>query len=392
MKRPALFVSSTCYDLKQVRSDIRQFLEDLGLEPLLSEFDSFPINPDLGTVDNCLKVVESKADIFVLVVGTRYGSTTEHRESITNLEFLTARAAGIPVYAFVMRSVLDILPVWKKNPSADFSSVADSPKLFEFVSSLKGKSDIWVFPFDTAQDIFQVLRTQLAYLFMDALNLRLRVSKRGGLTDKFPQLRGSALRLVIERPHGWEYLLFGEVLEDGLLRLSNVRKDWEYGIAMGSGPRLTPSQLFEWIESKTSEALRIAANINHIFDKALPVGFGPPGVSGDAEAIVYAAQRLVDSYRNVLEWKLDSLRVAGPDPTKRLRSIVASMCDNIVAEIEEFSRTVKATIAEALAAPRTGQRRELTITLTLTTPDLTEYERELSRVSALVESGKLDWD
>lgn len=47
MKRPALFVSSTCYDLKQVRSDIRQFLEDLGLEPLLSEFDSFPINPDL---------------------------------------------------------------------------------------------------------------------------------------------------------------------------------------------------------------------------------------------------------------------------------------------------------------------------------------------------------
>ena len=170
MRKPALFVSSTCYDLKQVRTDLKSFAESLGLEPLLSEYDSFPVNPDLGTADNCLSVVNTKADLFLLIVGGRYGSTTADDKSVTNLEYLAARSKGIPVYAFVLRSILDTLPVWKDNRSGNFNAVADSPKLFEFVESLRDSGAAWVFPFDTAQSIFAVLRTQLAYLFMDALN------------------------------------------------------------------------------------------------------------------------------------------------------------------------------------------------------------------------------
>jgi len=48
MRKPCVFVSSTCYDLKQVRADIRQFIEDRGMEPLLSEFSTFPVNPNAG--------------------------------------------------------------------------------------------------------------------------------------------------------------------------------------------------------------------------------------------------------------------------------------------------------------------------------------------------------
>jgi len=120
MNKPAVFVSSTCYDLKQVRSDIKQFLQSLGVDPVLSEYGSFPVSPELGTVDNCLKAVESRADIFVLIVGARYGSATEQGRSVTNLELLAAKAKGIPVYAFVMRPILNILSVWKSNPDADY--------------------------------------------------------------------------------------------------------------------------------------------------------------------------------------------------------------------------------------------------------------------------------
>ena len=70
---PTVFVSSTCYDLKQVREDIRDFFQDnYGLQIMLSEFDSFPIDPCIGTFENCLKNVDEYADIFVLIVGTRY--------------------------------------------------------------------------------------------------------------------------------------------------------------------------------------------------------------------------------------------------------------------------------------------------------------------------------
>ena len=40
-RKPSIFVSSTCYDLKQIRQDIREFIEaDLGYEAILSEFIS----------------------------------------------------------------------------------------------------------------------------------------------------------------------------------------------------------------------------------------------------------------------------------------------------------------------------------------------------------------
>jgi hypothetical protein len=95
LRKPSLFVSSTCYDLKQVREDIRLCVEGLGLNAILSEHNTFPVNPNLGTVDNCLKVVEGNADIFVLIVGSRYGSPGGDGRSITNLEYLTARSKGI---------------------------------------------------------------------------------------------------------------------------------------------------------------------------------------------------------------------------------------------------------------------------------------------------------
>ena len=37
LRKPSLFVSSTCYDLKQMREDIRVFIEGLGLNAILSE-------------------------------------------------------------------------------------------------------------------------------------------------------------------------------------------------------------------------------------------------------------------------------------------------------------------------------------------------------------------
>ena len=50
---PSVFVSSTFYDLAQVRQDLRLFFESLGMVPVLSESSSFPVDPNLGAVENC---------------------------------------------------------------------------------------------------------------------------------------------------------------------------------------------------------------------------------------------------------------------------------------------------------------------------------------------------
>ena len=55
---PAVMVSSTFYDLRQVRADLADFLgKTLGYTPLLSELDSFPIDPGIDTIENCRRRV-----------------------------------------------------------------------------------------------------------------------------------------------------------------------------------------------------------------------------------------------------------------------------------------------------------------------------------------------
>ena len=135
---PGVMVSSTFYDLRQIREDLRRFIQDeLGFRPLLSEHPSFPIDPDSSTVENCRQRVEQDADVLVLIVGRRYGSVDgSTRKSVTNIEYLTARAKGIPIFAFAESGLLSVLPVWRANQTADFSQEADSPELFKFIDQV----------------------------------------------------------------------------------------------------------------------------------------------------------------------------------------------------------------------------------------------------------------
>ena len=104
--KPVVFVSSTCYDLKQIRADMKEFIEGTyGFNAMLSEFDSFPIDPCVGTFENCLSNVDQCADVFVLIVGNRYGYVLESGKSVTNLEYLHAKAKGIPMYVFVSKKI-----------------------------------------------------------------------------------------------------------------------------------------------------------------------------------------------------------------------------------------------------------------------------------------------
>ena len=157
-------VSSTFYDLRQIRDDLRQFIEGLGYRPLLSEHPSFPIDPDATTIENCRRRVEQDADVLVLVIGGRYGSIdATPNKSVTNLEYTSARHKRIPIYVFIDPQVLALLPLWKRNQAADFSEQVDSPRLFEFIEHVRTIDAVWMNEFRIACDITDALRTQFAY-------------------------------------------------------------------------------------------------------------------------------------------------------------------------------------------------------------------------------------
>ena len=86
MNQLKIFLSSTCYDLKQIRTDLFEYFHSANYAPFLSENYDFPINPQKGTIDNCIDNVKNNTDIFVLVVGNRYGCQNKNGISIRVLE------------------------------------------------------------------------------------------------------------------------------------------------------------------------------------------------------------------------------------------------------------------------------------------------------------------
>lgn len=384
-----MFVSSTCYDLKQIRTDIKDFVESLGIQPILSEYDFFPVNPDLNAIENCLKVVEDSADLFLLVVGGRYGSIIEQDKSVTNMEYLRARAKGIPIYVFVEKSIINILPVWKQNKEVEFKGVVDSPKLFEFVNSLMSIDGIWVFPFELAQDITRTLKKQLAYLFMDALQLRGR-ARSNGLSASLAQLHGKPLRLVIEQPPLWEAKLFANVLAQEISNVNQKRLDLDYGVTLGASDFLSDREsVFKWLEKKIEEARRIIHATNQIIEVAFQDAMAPIGTPASPEKLVYTAKRLAHAYENAMDWMIECSRVAiGDEEFKKLVRLTGKMLINMVTEVEEFSAKILTEIDTLTPSElKSGEEPKIiNFTLKLTIPDDLELYEEMDRIKNLYET------
>lgn len=98
-----VFVSSTSKDLTDYRAAARNVILDQQWQPVMMEH--FGARPD-ATVDACVAAVR-ECDLVLLIVAHRRGyvPTEEQKgngvDSITSLELQAARAAGIPVLAFL---------------------------------------------------------------------------------------------------------------------------------------------------------------------------------------------------------------------------------------------------------------------------------------------------
>lgn len=66
----------------------------MGHQPILSENNSFPVEPEDDAIENCIRNVEA-ADILILIIGNMYGYISDSGKSITNTEYLYAKQRGI---------------------------------------------------------------------------------------------------------------------------------------------------------------------------------------------------------------------------------------------------------------------------------------------------------
>lgn len=356
MRKLSVMVSSTFYDLKHVRDELHGHILSLGHEPILSEKSSFSVDPSRTTIENCMDAVSSEADILILIVGQRYGSTVPGGKSVTNLEYEAARVKGIPIYVFIDQKIIDLLPLVESNESLNVPGVDDSGKLFEFVKTLQQRHQVWCFPFNNVSDITSVMSSQLSKLFLSSLSLRRLLHDPA--SDWMRSLSPRLAYLLISQDFAFEHRF---LLEASLEAIQVHRaKRWLVCHDIAFQPTFeigdSTMSVTSWITNKLSEISAKMVICDRLFNSALAEALRPDGTPADPYELFVTAQAFGAFYESLLEIAGEISLVVLPESIEEVRPFLKGAVLSIITDIEVFFPTALKDLDTAHSRFAAGER------------------------------------
>lgn len=155
-----VFISSTIYDLIDVRCEVESEIREMGLIPIMSDsvLSEFAIMPDRNSIETCLANVRN-CDLFIIILSQRYGPSLKDVGyadfSATHYEYLEAARAKKPIYMYVRDRLEADYNIWKKNNEKEQQEFAwiksGDQKIFSLLKSHRKLSEktvsnwIWIF-------------------------------------------------------------------------------------------------------------------------------------------------------------------------------------------------------------------------------------------------------
>lgn len=180
MAVPRVFISSTYYDLKQVRNNIGDFIKSLGYEPVMHERSGVAYTQSEPLEEDCYHELAS-CDIVVCIIGNHFGTkSADNNLSITMKELKTALKGKKKIYVFISNDVFIENRTYKLNKgNGSFKSAyTDDIKIHEYIAELtESVKNHLITSFETTDQIISVLKSQFAGLFQNLL------AREASLTD-----------------------------------------------------------------------------------------------------------------------------------------------------------------------------------------------------------------
>lgn len=171
MARPRIFISSTFYDLRQIRVELDKFIETLGYEPVRNEEGDIPYGKEDSLQAYCYKEI-GNIDILISIIGSRYGSVAcpeKSREySVSQMELKTALEENKHVFVFIDKNVSTEYETYSLNKEKNDIKYkyVDNINIYKFIEEIKSlPNNNNIKEFETAEDITSYLKEQFAGLF-----------------------------------------------------------------------------------------------------------------------------------------------------------------------------------------------------------------------------------
>jgi hypothetical protein len=194
-----VFVSSTCYNLRDLRAAIRAWLKQLGLTPLMSDEGGFPHIDGMPPYATCLRALE-ECPLVIVVIDRRYGMSFQDWGpypqfagcSPTHAELRHALERGKRVLVYVHDDVWNFYEVWHRNRQA-FETAApqglDEATLHMLYELKQRDPEPWMAHFSDVAELLHSLNDQ----FVNHLYTHLREREK-----QTADLAGYLLEKIIE--------------------------------------------------------------------------------------------------------------------------------------------------------------------------------------------------
>ncbi|WP_394660546.1 DUF4062 domain-containing protein [uncultured Chryseobacterium sp.] len=179
MAKPRIFLSSTFYDLRQIRTDLDLFIENLGYDIIRNEEGDIPYGKDEALEEYCYKEIKN-IDILVSIIGGRFGSESKRgTNSISQIELKTALKENKQVYIFIDKNILSEYETYLINKDKEISfKYADNIKIYQFIEEIRSlPNNNNIKGFETASEITRYLKEQFAGLFQRFLEEQTRIKE-----------------------------------------------------------------------------------------------------------------------------------------------------------------------------------------------------------------------
>lgn len=265
MAKLSVFVSSTYYDLRHVRSSLELFIESMGYEAILSEKGNIAYLPEAPLDESCYREA-STADIFVLIIGGRYGSPAsgqiptrevlDRYDSITKREYITAAEHDIPIYVLIEKSVYAEYQTFihnTENIAVKYAHV-DSVNVFFLIQEILSKRRNNPFhTFEKVSEIDEWLRVQWSGIFREFIQ---RSAGRKALTQLSTEVDdlkeiNKTLKLYLEKvlskisPEDASHFISSEDQRRELEKAKRIIGENEFVIHLIKRYKLSASAIYE---------------------------------------------------------------------------------------------------------------------------------------------------